>query len=195
MRKVKIMLLAVAGSAVAALSGCSIVNEYLNYNDTANQIVGSFESNDMEAINEAIFGEDELSVDEELADYYVEEEGEGIISQIIAASSIKVKYVDVINKAVIYDVTAPNMQTVLEDMPEEISTEEEFSTYIKEYIANADTTTLSVSVPYTEDGESIVPEYKNPEFINAITGGFMEAYQNAYREMIETYLSGLEGLE
>lgn len=195
MRKVKIMLLAAAGSAAAALSGCSIVNEYLNYNDTANQIVKSFESNDMEAINEAIFGEGEFSVDEELTDYYVEEEGEGIISQIVAVGSIKVKHVDVINKVVVYDVTAPNMQTVLEDMPEEISTEEEFSTYIKEYIANADITTTPVSVPYTEDGESIVLEYENPEFINAITGGFMEAYQNAYKEMIETYLSGLEGLE
>lgn len=65
--------------------------------------------------------------------------------------------------------------------------EEEFTEEVRKYIEQAKYKKRTVSVPYkVVDGEVIV-NYRNEEFINAITGGLLENYQKFYRQMLEEY--------
>lgn len=179
-----------------SLSGCKIVQNDLHYNDKTNEIVDIMEQNDTDSINKLLFDESTLLIDEELSEYFIEEEAEeGIISQITSSTSIEVKYIDAINKSIVYEIVAPDMTNVLSDVPEDIVTEDEFASYIERYISEADTVKQSITVAYTEDNGKIMPEYKDPEFINAFTGGFLEAYKAVYKEMINAYLTELEDLE
>ena len=84
-----VMLLAVTSIVI---SGCS------NYNELrtgAEEIVNSINNNDMDVLQKLIMGEDDLSYDEELSDFFdIENEGDsssesGIISEIVAQDRIK----------------------------------------------------------------------------------------------------------
>ncbi len=193
MKKGKYMIGTLAVTILLSFSGCSMINTYLNYDNKANEIVDAFEQGDMKTINSIVFGANSLPVDEEAA----EEESTGLLSHIFEAAEIKVKYTDVVNKQIVYEITAPDLSDIFDSIPEDQAamTEEEFERYVLEYIETADFVTTTVRLPYTDDGGMLEANYENPEFINAVTGGFLDAYKDVYQKAIEEYLEELEGAE
>lgn len=51
---------------------------------------------------------------------------------------------------------------------------------------------MNVVVPYIVENERIVIDYKNSDFINAITGGLLESYKQFYQIMLEEYKKEME---
>lgn len=164
----------------------------------ANEIVEAFEQHDINAINTMIFDITNLDIDEELSDYFTDmQEDSGILAQIFAVDTITVKKIDETNKELVYEVKAPDLSGVFSDLSNDAvgMTESDFEQYLSDYIQSADIITTSVSVSYTYDGKDFSANYKTPEFINAITGGLLNAYQSLYQEMVNEYLQEMEDAE
>lgn len=160
----------------------------------AEAIVTAFEASDTNAVNQIIFDEYDLCVDDELSEIFdAEEEKSGIISKIIELDTITVKKVS--DSEIVYEIEAPDLTKVFEEISADENadmTEEELEQYIINYMKNTDMVKNTVSVPYVlEDGQYCV-NYKTEEFINAVTGGLLDAYQSLYEEMLEDYLAEME---
>lgn len=192
MKKKKILALALS-IMVIGISGCGNSDAKAE----AEEIVTAFEESDIKAVNQIIFDEYDLNVDDELSEIFGgEEEKSGIISQIIELDNITMKKVS--DSEIIYEIEAPDLTNVFEEIFADGNadmTEEELEQYIISYMQNADLVKNTVSVPYTlEDGEFCV-NYKTTDFMNAIMGGLLDAYRSLYEEMLEDYLTGVEASE
>ena len=63
---------------------------------------------------------------------------------------------------------------------------------MKKYIDSAELKRVSVRVPYIRENGEIIMDYQCEDFINGITGGLLNAYQNFYEDMLEQYIKELE---
>lgn len=162
---------------------------FFNKKEKAEAIVLAMEEKDIEKINNIIFQENELVVDEELEDMFNDEgketQDEDLISKILVKDSIKLNKVkkDVIE----YEVSAPNLENIFKNIGYKDMSEEEFSSYIYDYIDSAEFKTTTVEVPYTISDKQMIIDYKDKDFINSITGGLLGAYQGLYQNMIDEY--------
>lgn len=93
-----------------------------------------------------------------------------------------------------YEIEAPNMKNVFADMESEDTdiSEKDFLQYIKNYIQSAETVKSKVSLGYIVTENQLVVDYQNEEFINAVTGGILDAYKSLYSEILEKYERGEE---
>lgn len=185
----KITLLILACFITVSLAGCG--NKKVE--DKANEAVETFSGGDIKDISRLIFGTDELTVNEEIKEFLDSEDNsqEGILSSVFSHSTLSVKKV---NKDVVkFEITAPDMGQVLQDLPDNSSdfTENDLKEYIEKYADNTKEKTFSVDVPYTVDGEKIVIDYRNEDFINAITGGLVDAYKQLYMDVLKEYQEGV----
>lgn len=175
-------------------SGCD--NENAEISDKAQEIVSIMESGDIEQISQAIFGLNDLEIDAEIEDFIADDIGEkdenGILSEIFKKDTIRMSKIK--GEVIEYEIEAPNIENIFVDISNdklELS-EEELLNYMREYIENAKITKFTVLVPYTVEGKEIVVDYKNQEFINGITGGLLNGYQQFYENMLTEYMRDLE---
>lgn len=149
----------------------------------ANNIVDAVENNDISELDSIINGTDELAEDEELADFFETdtEQGNGLMSKIIKHDTIEVKKVD--DDAITYKITAPDLSNLFSDMKSGNVTEENIDSFMDDYISGAKTVTNEVKVSYIYEDEKFLAEYDTEEFINALTGNMVTAYQGAIQDM------------
>lgn len=149
----------------------------------ANNIVDAVENNDISELDSIINGTDELAEDEELADFFETdtEQGNGLMSKIIKHDTIEVKKVD--DDAITYKITAPDLSNLFSDMKSGNVTEENIDSFMHDYISGAKTVTNEVKVSYIYEDEKFLAEYDTEEFINALTGNMVTAYQGAIQDM------------
>lgn len=198
MKMKQILTLVLVGILLLSLPGCGKNKTDQDLNADANEIVDAFEESDINSITSLIFGIGSLNIDDELSDFFADEEAEtGILAHIFTYDTVTVKKIDEAKNEITYEIKAPNLSNVFLDLSDDVvkMTETDFEQYLLEYIQAANTITTSVVVSYTYDGKFFSANYKTAEFINAITGGLLDAYQTLYQEMIDEYLQQLEEAE
>lgn len=176
---------------LAVLTSCGKQNEEVE--ECAQSVADAFTNGDMVTINKTIFGTNELEVDGELSDVWGEtiESQEGVLEQIFEYVNVKVKRTT--DSTIEYEIEAPNMKNVFGDLNANRAdmSEDELLQHIKDYAKNAETKVATVSLEYIlVDGEPIV-DYRDEAFINAVTGGLLDAYKLLYEEMMEEYTKGV----
>ena len=137
------------------------------------------------ALREAfdITEEFDLAEDEELADFFETdtEQGNGLMSKIIKHDTIEVKKVG--KDAITYKITAPDLSNLFSDMKAGNVTEENIDSFMDDYISDAKMVTNEVDVSYTYENEKFSAEYDTEEFINALTGNMVTAYQELIQDV------------
>ena len=98
------------------------------------------------------------------------------------------------NESVTYIVESPDMSDFFVNNMDRLyeMNELEMEQFLQEYILSAETKEHTVTLKYTIENDSLMVDYTSTEFINAITGGLLEAYSQLYEQMIldyEEYLS------
>lgn len=86
------------------------------------------------------------------------------------------------------------MSKVFIDMNTNVNniSEDELLDYIKSYVPNAETKETTVSLEYILVDDEPIVNYQDEEFINAVTGGLLDAYKILYSEMLEGYTKGVD---
>ncbi len=150
----------------------------------ANKISDAIESKDLSLLDKIINGVDDLSEDEELSDFFETdtEQENGLMYQIIEQDTVEVKRIG--DKTITYIITAPELSDLFNDMRKNNVTEENVDSFIKDYIVKADKVTNEVEVPYTYENGNYSAEYGSEEFINALTGNMVTAYQNLMQDVV-----------
>lgn len=175
---------------LTGLAGCGKQNKVIK--EHAQAVAEAFADGDMAAINMLIFGIDELEVDGELSDLWGETvpSHEGMLEHIFRRVSIKVKKAT--DSTIVYEIKAPDMRNVFTDIDAEDISEDELLEHIKSYAKNAETTSATVSLAYIIVDDAPVVNYRNEAFINAVTGGLLDAYKSLYEEMMADYMEGVQ---
>lgn len=173
------------------LVGCVQQNKAIE--TEAQVIADAFTNGDMENINKAIFGTNELEIDDSLSDIWGEnsQTDDGVLTCIFDSVTVKVKKIT--DSTIEYEIEAPDMSKIFIDMNtnnDNIS-EEKLSDYIKSYIPDVETKKTTVSLEYVLVDDKPVVNYRKEEFINAVTGGLLDAYKALYSEMPEEYTKGV----
>lgn len=136
-----------------------------------------FESGNISDITVCIFGENAN----------VGDSTEGIIADLFSNADVEISDSD--DASITYIITAPDISdffTACADDLDAITTSEELAQAIQAYAEIAPQKEYIVSVPYTISDKDIDVSYDTPEFINAMTGGLLDAYFAVY----DQYLSG-----
>lgn len=164
--------------------------------ESAEEIILAISNGNMENIHQLIFNSSNLKIDEEVTDIFDEDSNkannEGILNKVFLRDSIKI--IKINEGTVEYEIESPNLDGIFTDMLEnanKLSTEN-FLDYLTEYINKAEIKKMNVVVPYIVENERIVIDYKNSDFINAITGGLLESYKQFYQIMLEEYKKEME---
>lgn len=182
----EIVLLAIVCIVSVFSTGCSSTRARVE--SIAKEHAESFASGEMEEINQIIFGMPELHEETE----FVEMQGSDIISEkgmlsiIFSHSTIVVEKVT--EDSVKLKISAPDMSELLfylRKAPANFKIG--LTDYVNAYVNKAEMKENRVSVSYTVEKEAIIIDYFNEEFINAVTGGLLEAYKEAYIDEVEQY--------
>lgn len=186
----KLFSIILAFAVLSGLTGCGKQSKAVK--ESAQAAADAFSGGDMTEINEIIFGTKGLPLDDELSDVWEDtnKSENGILEAVFECVTVKVKKTT--DTSITYEIEAPDMSNVFDDLPAgaEDMPQEELLQYIRDYAKNAGTTKSTVSLDYILiDGEPVV-NYRDEAFINAVTGGLLEAYQTLYAEMIEAYMEG-----
>ena len=177
-----------------SLTGCGKENEEVKIN--AKEIGTIIESGNIEDINNLIFGIDKLEVigglEEIIGNQEIDTENKGILSDIFQRNTIKVRNVS--DNMIEYEIEAPDLKELFLEIlnKKEVLSQEQFLSYMKEYVTKAKLKKVTVEVPYTMENEKVIIDYQNQEFIDGITGGLLSAYQQLYEDMINEYMKEME---
>lgn len=134
-----------------------------------------FSEGDISGITERVFG----SLPNETSE-------EGIIADLFANAEAQITSAD--ESTITYTIVSPDISdffTVYADQLDSITTSEELGEAILEYAKTAPTKEYTVTVPYSVEEDDIDVAYDDPDFINAMTGGLLDAYSALY----DLYLS------
>lgn len=179
-------------SLLTGLVGCGKQNKVVEEN--AQKVADAFADGDMATINKNIFGINEFEVDEELSDMWGEsiESQEGVLEHIFEHVTVKVKKTT--ESTIEYEINAPDMKNVFVDLNTNTAniSEDELLQQIKDYAKNAETTATTVSLEYIVVNDELIVDYQDEAFINAVTGGLLDAYKSLYEEMMEEYMEGVK---
>ena len=174
------------------LVGCEEQNETV---ETEAQVVAdAFTDGDMETINKTIFGTNEVEIDDGLSDIWGEDaqSQDGVLTCIFDLVAVKVKKTT--DSTIEYEIEAPDMSKVFVNMGTNTTntSQDELLQYIKNYAQNAETKVATVSLEYILVDDEPIVNYQDKEFINAVTGGLLDAYKTLYSEMLEEYSEGVD---
>ena len=138
-----------------------------------------FSAGDISEITERIFGSgsDEIST---------ENSNNGIIADLFSNAEVQISSSD--ESTISYTIVSPDISdffTAYADQLDSITTSEELGQAILEYAKTAPTKEYTVTVLYSVEDDDIDVAYDDPDFINAMTGGLLDAYTALY----ELYLS------
>ena len=117
--------------------------------------------------------------------HFVSASDSGIIADLFTNAEVQIASTDDSN--INYTILSPDISDffiVCADQINTITTSEELGQAILEYAKTAPTKEYTVSVPYSVSGESISVAYDNPDFINAMTGGLLDAYMVLYEQYL-----------
>lgn len=175
-----------------SLVGCEEQNEIV---ETEAQVVADvFTDGDVKTINKTIFGTNEVEIDDGLSDIWGEDaqSQDGILTCIFDVVTVKVKKTT--DSTIEYEIEAPDMSKVFVDMDTNTTniSQDELLQYIKNYAQNAETKDTTVSLEYILVDDEPIVNYQDEEFINAVTGGLLDAYKTLYSEMLEEYTKGVD---
>ena len=186
------LIVLVCVSLLTGLVGCGKQNKVVEEN--AQVVADAFADGDMATINKNIFGINEFEVDEELSDMWGEsiESQEGVLEHIFEHVTVKVKKTT--ESTIEYEINAPDMKNVFVDLNTNTAniSENELLQHIKDYAKKAETTTTTVSLEYIIVDDELIVDYQDEVFINAVTGGLLDAYKSLYVEMMEEYMEGVK---
>lgn len=165
-------------SVLMVLTACNSKNKI---EKEANKIVKAVNTKELSKVDAIINEKENLTEDEDLMDFFNqnEESSDGIISQIIKYDKIKIKKIK--NDKIIYKITSPDLSNIFIDMKKGNISNENAKTFVVDYISNASKKTYEIDVFYTYKDGKFLAEYKSEDFINALTGNLVTAYQ----ELIE----------
>lgn len=176
---------------VIAILGCSIiftacdVNTDKKVEKQANKVVDAVESKDITKLDAIINGTDEIKADEELKDFFETDteakQKNGLMSKIIEHDAINVKKVG--KDTVTYKITAPDFSKYFTEMKKSEVTEENIESFTDDYISNAEKVTNEVEIPYTYKDGIYSAEYDTEQFVNALTGNLVTAYQELMQDV------------
>lgn len=128
---------------------------------------------------------DEIKADEELKDFFETDteakQKNGLMSKIIEHDTINVKKVG--KDTVTYKITAPDFSKYFTEMKKSEVTEENIESFTDDYISNAEKVTNEVEIPYTYKDGIYSAEYDTEEFVNALTGNLVTAYQELMQDV------------
>lgn len=183
MRRITIFF-SIALICTILFSGCG--NEDIQ--KKAKQTVDAFDTTDYNAINKLIFGT-EQHIDSNLDGIFDVEDNDSdsILKHILKNVNLSVQSSS--SEKVVFEVKAPNMENVFENFDYNIDDlqQSDLSNYIIKYADKAEIKTFIAEVPVRQQEDSTVLDYKNSSFINAITGGLLDAYKQLYTSILEQY--------
>lgn len=173
------------------LAGCGTHNEAVR--EHAQAVADAFSEGNIRAINEVVFGTDELVVDDELSNIQNDEKRAqgGILAAIFKHVTVRVSKVT--DNTIDYEVEAPNMSGVFDELDrnEADMKEEELLEYMKSYVRSAKTKKTNLSLEYVFEEDRLIVNYRDERFINAITGDLFDAYKKLYSKMMGEYAKEL----
>lgn len=191
MKKQKNFLIVICGCFIL-FTACAIgkkvqtdINKVSVSEEDINKIVDIVDSNDVTKLDAIINNENDMAVDKELQEFFVSsdiERGDGLMSLVMREDSIEVK--DIGKNTIIYKITAPDLSKLFFDMKETKVSEENIESYISEYVSNAEKITTEVEISYTNQNGKFSANYRSEEFINALTGNLVTAYQQLMQDAI-----------
>ena len=135
----------------------------------------AFSEGDISEITELVFGSGSNETSEE-----------GIIADLFANAEAQIVSAD--EATITYTIESPDISdffTVYADQLDSIMTSEELGQAILEYAKTAPTKAYTVTVSCSFEENDIDVAYDDPDFINAMTGGLLDAYSALY----DLYLS------
>lgn len=158
----------------------------------ATEIIDAFKNQDIAKINNIIFVKNSYKIDENIGVDFDNSsktifDSDGVFGTIF--SRTKLMFVGVENGQFVYEIEAPNMKDVFGNTLD-IQTQEDLIKYMCGYAKNAESIKFKVAVDFIEQGDEFIVDYRTEEFINAITGGLVDAYKDIYGQYIEDIISG-----
>ncbi len=188
----RLLLVVLVCIALIGLVSCGKQNEVVEEN--AQAVADAFADGDMATIYKSIFGTSEFEVDEELSEIWGEtvEPQEGVLEHIFEHVTVKVKKTT--ESTIEYEIKAPDMKNVFVDLNTNTAgiSEDELLQHIKDYAKIAETTATTVSLEYIVVDDKLIVDYQDEAFINAVTGGLLDAYKLLYEEMMGEYTEGVK---
>lgn len=174
---VALLLLSMSGCATNTDKVLKTLEE--DHASTVKSDIEVFSDGDISEITERVFGvtADEISSDDS---------GKGIIAGLFANAEVQVVSAD--ESTISYTIVSPDISNFFMTYAEQldsITTSEELGQAILEYANTAPTKEYAVTVSYSIVEGSIAIAYDDSDFINAMTGGLLDAYFALY----EQYLS------
>lgn len=156
----------------------------------AKQIVKAFKNNDIQSINDIVFRDDTLKIDDNIGVTIDSPETNNNDKSVLEPifSHTKISYKGIEDNKFVYDIDAPNMREVF-SFATNIQTQDELIKHIENYAQNAKNIGFTVSVDYVENDGELIADYQTEEFINAITGGLVDAYKDIYSQYINELVS------
>ena len=189
--KKRVLLLIIVCVAFTGLVSCGEQNELGKEN--AQVVADAFTNGDMATINKIIFATNKLEVDKELSDIWGEDaqSQDGVLTYIFDLVTVEVK--EITDSTIEYEIEVPDMSNVFVDIDTNAvnMSQDELLQYIKNYAQNAETKDTTVALEYILVDDEPVVNYQNEEFINAVTGGLLDAYKTLYSEMLKEYTEGV----
>ena len=189
--KKRVLLLIIVCVAFTGLVSCGEQNELVKEN--AQVVADAFTNGDMATINKIIFATNKLEVDKELSDIWGEDaqSQDGVLTYIFDLVTVEVK--EITDSTIEYEIEVPDMSNVFVDIDTNAvnMSQDELLQYIKNYAQNAETKDTTVALEYILVDDEPVVNYQNEEFINAVTGGLLDAYKTLYSEMLKEYTEDL----
>lgn len=185
----KIFLIILMPIVLLSFVGCGKQNELVE--ESAQKTVDAFANGDLKAINELVFGTEVIDVDDELTEIWEEDtpKQEGVLADIFNLVTVEVKKIT--KNTIEYKIEAPDMSNIFLDIDAENLSENEMAEQIRTCALNAKIKKTTVSLNYIlVDGKPII-NYQDADFINAVTGGLLDAYKTLYSEMMEEYAKGV----
>lgn len=157
------------------------------------EIVTAFKTDDIEKINDILFSDDKVVLDENIGvsfdnsaeDTNIEQKN-GMLSEIF--SYVEISYDGIEGQQFVYTIKSPNMSGVFDNVLE-LQTEDELVEHICDYAKEAKTVKNNVAVAYVNNQGEIIADYQTEAFINAITGGLADEYKKVYTQYINELLA------
>ncbi len=181
-------------TVMVVLAGCTA--RYRVVKDAAQKNIDSFSEGNMEEINRLLFGISESPVEAEEGMYEgaPAKERDGILRIVFLHSTMSVKKVG--KDRVEFEIIVPDMEDIFKYVPDTdnryANSQKGFLEYLEDYVTLVERKKSTVSVPYSVEGENIVIDYYNEEFIRAVTGGLADAYAQIYMDASKEYEKGVQ---
>ena len=178
MKKISACIL-IAALMVLSMTGCK-KDEALKILDRDHAVqvredLKVFSDGDISAITERVFGQTSEKGS-----------GDGIIADLFANADVEITSVD--ESSISYTIVSPDISdffAVCADQLDAITTSEELGEAILKYAETAPEKEYTVTLLYVVEDGKIDISYDNADFINAMTGGLVEAYADLYDQYLE----------